>query len=194
MAIIGVRKPHVAKYDFADGAITYTDYTQVAKATEINIEIATSDSNDLYADDDIAESDKSFGGGTVTLTTDDLSQGSSALILGITPSTVQIDGETVEYLDYNDDQAAPDLGFGIIISKIKAGVRNYRALVLPKVKFAIPSDAATTNGKTIEWKTQQITGTIMRDESAKRSWKKDATFGSEEEALAFIGHWMDSQE
>ena len=65
-------------------------------------------------------------------------------------------------------------------------VSKWRAIVLTKVKFAVPSDAANTQGETIEWQTPEISGTIMRDDSAKHAWKKEATFTSEAQAEAYI--------
>ena len=100
-----------------------------------------------------------------------------------------IDGVTdtsVKELIYDDDQATPYLGVGFIIKKIKGGVSKWRAIVLTKVKFAVPSDAANTQGETIEWQTPEISGTIMRDDSEKHAWKKEATFTSEAQAEAYI--------
>ena len=52
--------------------------------------------------------------------------------------------------------------------------------------LAVPNDAATTQGETIEWQTPQLTGTIMRDDSAKHAWKREATFTTEAQAEAYI--------
>ena len=54
------------------------------------------------------------------------------------------------------------------------------------MQFAVPSDAATTQGESIEWQTAEISGTIMRDDSAKHPWKKEATFTTEAQAEAYI--------
>ena len=50
----------------------------------------------------------------------------------------------------------------------------------------MPSDAATTQGESIEWQTAEISGTIMRDDSARHPGKKEATFTTEAQAEAYI--------
>lgn len=186
MASIGLRKPYIAKYNNNNGIVTYSDGGILAKAIEYSSKIESGDDNNLYADDGVAESDRSFGGGKLEITTDDLEQAASALILGITPTTITVGSDTVTELIYNDDMNVPDLGFGIIIPKKKNGAMKYRAVVLTKVKFNIPEDAASTQGEKIEWKTPKIDGTIMRDDTAKRAWKREATFDSEPKAVAYI--------
>lgn len=83
MATIGLSKPYVAKYNNFNGVVSYEGGARLAKAIEASIEIESSENNDLYADNGIAETDRSFAGGTMTITTDDLEQDASALILGV---------------------------------------------------------------------------------------------------------------
>lgn len=191
MAGIGLRKPYVAKYVNDDGVISYTDGKLLAKAVEFSASIAGTEDNNLYADDGIAESDRSFTGGTLEITTDDLEQEASQLILGIAPNTLTIDSEEVSELVYDDDMEVPDLGFGVIIPKKIKGIYKYRAVVFHKIKFNIPEEAAVTQGETIEWQTPTISATIMRDNSAKRGWKSEATVDSASLAEAYIKKKLD---
>ncbi len=187
MASIGVSKPYVAKYsDNGDGTVTYTGGVRLAKATEISASIETGDNNNLYADNGVAESDKSFAGGTLTVGVDDISQESSKVILGVKEGKITVNGEEVTELIYDDDTVAPNLGFGCIIKKKKDNVDKWRAVVFTKIMFGIPEDAATTQGESIEWQTPSIEATIMRDDSAKHMWKREATFDSEAQAEAYI--------
>lgn len=187
MATIGVSKPHVAKYVNTDGTVSYTDVTKLAKAVQFSAEISSGEgSNNLYADNGVAESDKSFVGGTMTITTDDLDQEGSALLLGLTPKSITVDSKEISELVYDDDAVAPYLGFGCIIKKKRNNAIKWRAVVFTKVMFAIPSDAATTQGETIEWQTSELEATIMRDDSAKHAWKREATFDTEADAEAYI--------
>ncbi|MEL7610600.1 MAG: phage tail protein [Bacillota bacterium] len=162
----------------------------LAKAVEFSAAIESSDDNNLFADNGIAESERSFANGTLTINTDDLEQAASALILGITASTLTIGEDTVSELIFDDDMSPPDLGFGIIIKKKKSGIEKHRAVVFPRIKFNIPEDAATTQGETIEWQTPSLEATIMRDDTAKRRWKREATFDSEAEAEIYIKHLL----
>lgn len=192
MAGIGLRKPYVAKYVNTAGVISYTGGTLLAKAIDFSASIEGAQDNSLYADDGIAESDVSFSNGTFEITTDDLETVASAMIMGITADTITVGTDTtVSELVYDDDMVPPDLGFGIIIPKKKAGVVKYRAVVFPKVKFNIPEESATTQGETIEWQTPTVGGIIMRDDSAKRVWKYEATLTTEADAEAYIKTKLD---
>lgn len=187
MATIGVSKPYYGKYVNTDGVITYEDGGIFAKAIEFSATIDSGDDNNLYADNAIAESDRSFGGGSISVTTDEISQTAAAAILGITANTITVGAEEdVSELVYDDDMTVPDLGFGIIIKKKVSGAYKYRAVFFHKIKFNIPEDAATTQGESIEWQTPTIEGTIMRDDSAKHGWKSEVTVDTEALAEAYI--------
>ena len=190
MATIGLSKPYYAIYAEAGGVVSYSDGAVMGKATEANISIETTEDNNLYADNAVAETDRTFAGGTLTLSTDDLSQEVSKAILGLTEQAITgIDGVTdtsVKELVYDDAQVTPYLGVGFIIKKKVNGAYKWRGVVLPKVMFSVPEDAATTQGESIEWQTPELTGTIMRDDSATHVWKKEATFTTEAQAEAYI--------
>lgn len=190
MATIGVSKPYYAVYSNTGTTVTYAEGGVAGKATELNIEIEAAEDNALYADNTIAENDTSFSGGTLTVSTDDLTPEVATAILGVTSQALDtIDGvtdEDVNELIYDDDQTSPYLGFGIIIKKKHLNEYKWRAIVLTKIQFAIPSDAAVTQGETIEWQVPELTATIMRDDSAKHMWKREATFTTEAQAEAYI--------
>lgn len=190
MATIGLSKPYYAIYTAAGETVTYSGGGIMGKATEANVEIETSDDNNLYADNAIVETDRVFSGGTLTLSTDDLSSEVSKAILGvqeeaITGITGVTDTEAKE-LVYDDRQSAPYLGVGFIIKKKVGGVDKWRALVLTKVMFAIPADAATTQGESIEWQVPELSATIMRDDTANHVWKREVTLTTEAQAEAYI--------
>ena len=190
MAIIGLSKPFFAKYNANNGNPTYTDGGSMGKLTEVNVKIESTEDNKFHADNAVAESETTFKNGSLTLSPDDLSPEVSAAILGIvTQAITDIDGVTdkdVVELIFDDDQASPYLGIGFIIKKQKDQVNKWRAIVLTKVVFSIPPDAAVTQGETIEWQVPELTAAIMRDESPKRRWKREATFSTEDQAVAYI--------
>lgn len=190
MAIIGVSKPYYAIYSDGDGVPTYSAGGLIGKLTEVDIEIESTEDNNLFADNAIAESERLFSSGTLTLTPDDLSQEVSKAILGVKEQALEdISGVTdtdVKELIFDDDQNTPNLGVGFIIKKQVRGALRWRALVLTKVMFSIPSDSATTQGDTIEWQTPELSATIQRDDSAKHKWKREATFSTEPQAEAYI--------
>ena len=190
MAVIGLSKPYYGIYSATGNAVSYANGAVMGKATEANIEIDTTEDNNLYADNAIAETDRSFAGGSMTLSTDDLSQEVTKAILGLTETAITgIEGVTdtsVKELVYDDTQNPPYLGVGFIIKKKVGGAYKWRGVVLCKVMFSVPADAATTQGESIEWQVPELSATIMRDDSATRMWKREATFTTEAQAEAYI--------
>jgi len=183
MAVIGLSKPMVAVYSNTGNAVTYTKGAVLGKAITFSAEIEQGDDNKLYGDNGVTESDKSFSDGTLTIGTDDLTQEASALILGIEPAEA---GEGSKELIYNDDMTVPYMGFGCVVKKKKDGTYKWRAVVFPKIMFDIPSDAADTQGESIEWQTPELTATILRDDTEKHAWKMECTFATEAEAVTYI--------
>lgn len=190
MAVIGLSKPYYGIYSATGNAVSYANGAVMGKATEANIDIKTTEDNNLYADNAIAETDRSFAGGSMTLSTDDLSQEVTKAILGLTETAITgIEGVTdtsVKELVYDDTQNTPYLGVGFIIKKKVGGAYKWRGVVLCKVMFSVPADAATTQGESIEWQVPELSATIMRDDSATRMWKREATFTTEAQAEAYI--------
>lgn len=190
MAVIGLSKPYYGIYSAIGNAVSYANGAVMGKATEANIEINTTEDNNLYADNGIAETDRSFAGGTLNLSTDDLSQEVTKVILGLTETAITgIEGVTdtsVKELVYDDTQNTPYLGVGFIVKKKVGGAYKWRAVVLCKVMFSVPADAATTQGENIEWQVPELSSTIMRDDSETHMWKREATFTTEAQAEAYI--------
>ena len=190
MAVIGLSKPYYGIYSATGNAVSYSNGAVMGKATEANIEIDTTEDNNLYADNGIAETDRSFAGGTLNLSTDDLSQEVTKAILGLTETAITgIEGVTdtsVKELVYDDTQTTPYLGVGFIVKKKVGGAYKWRAVVLSKVMFSVPADAATTQGESIEWQVPELSATIMRDDSENHMWEREATFTTEAQAEAYI--------
>ena len=190
MATIGVSKPYYAVYSKTGSTVSYASGGVMGKATQVDIEIETSEDNNLYADNGIAETDRQFTGGTLTLSTDDLSQDVNKAILGLKEQalgTIEgVDDEEVQELIYDEPQVTPYLGFGFIVKKVVGGVTKWRGIVLTKIMFSVPNDSATTQGESIEWQVPELSATIMRDDSTTHMWKREATFTTEAQAEAYI--------
>jgi len=166
MAKIGLKYP-VYKGAASKGVI--------GKAIQADISITVNDVK-LYADDAIAESDKSFKEGKITLGIDDLSDEVQIAFLGHTVSGGEITAKGT------DD--SPYVGIGFYGVKKVNNVRKFRAIWLPKVQFAEPSDTNVTKGETVEFSTPVLEGMIMLDENG--DWKKEETFATEAEAIAYL--------
>ena len=166
MAKIGLKYP-VYKTATSEGVI--------GKAIQADISISVSEAK-LYADDGIAESDKSFQSGTITLGIDDLSDTIQSDFLGHTVN----DGEIIA----KGSDSNPFVSIGFYGVKKVNGIRKYRAIWLKKVQFAEPSDTHATKGETLAFATPTLEGTIMLDDSGE--WKNEKTFNTEAEAIAYL--------
>ena len=188
MPKIGLSRPYVAEYEENGfGTVTYRNGMRAGKAVEYSVEIEQSENNDFYADDGIAESDSgTFSSGTLSLTTSDLESKTSMLILGVKSKEITVNEKQATELVYGDDTEPPYLGFGIIERGKIRGKLYFRGVVLTKVKFSIPSDAATTKGESVEWQTQEISATILRDDTENHTWKRSAVFETWADAEAYI--------
>ena len=171
MAKIGLSKPYYAIYNVADGAVSYSDGGLLGKFTELSIELEGGDSNILYADDAPAESDKTFAGGTATVTTDDLLAAVMLPVLGLKSEAIT-DSVTTDaaWMVFDDDQEIPYVGLGGVIKKKVNGKTKYVGFVLDKVQFANPGISAVTQGETIEWQTHTLAADIMRSDKEKHPW------------------------
>ena len=65
------------------------------------------------------------------------------------------------------------------------GVVEYWPLILPKVKFGLPGDEAATQEDQIDWQTQELEATVMRDDTAAQNWKVISAEGMATEAEAY---------
>jgi len=194
MAKIGLSKPYCAKYSNTGSTVTYSEGALIGKAVELSIELEEGDDNILYADNGPAESANTFSGGSLTLTTDDLLPDVMMKVLGVKEETItskDIKTETPKWYNWDDDQNTPYLGFGAIVKVQNNNVIGYQAVILPKIKLNNPSDTFTTQGETIEFGTPEISGTILRSDGGKHTWKKvSSVMNSEADAEAAIKQFL----
>ncbi len=169
--ITGFSKPYVALYTAtASGGsytISYSSGQILARGVEIQIEPETTDDNNFYADNVIAENEAGlFTGGTLTLTVDGLKDPANKLIYGLPAA------DTDDWYNYDNTQAIPFVGFGAVIRVQEAGVVSYAPIVLPKIQFNDTGMTAATQEDSIDWQSAELTAQIFRDESVKQTWKK----------------------
>lgn len=199
MIITGVSRPFFAKYSEKNGTVSYSEGGSLGRMKEVGLVINTSgDDNEVYLDNVLAEFERTFSDGTLTLAADLLSQAVSAAILGVTPVNLgPVDGVTdtdvVEYV-YDDAQQAPYLGVGLVIRGKEKGAVRWMGLIVTKVKFNVPETAATTQDKAITWQIPTITATVMRDDTETHVWQRHASFSTEAQAIAYIKHRLNIME
>lgn len=191
MAKKGLSKLVTAKYNYDGNTVSYSNPTVQEKMAEYNAEIEVSEPNNLYLDNEIAETDGgTFASGTLTLVTGDLSNETSLQFFSTTQREIKIGEKTVTEVTYDDKISPQELGVGLIELHQVNHVEFYRAIWFDRVKFDVVSDSATTKGETVDWQTQEISGKILRSEMADEDnvhpWKHTADCETEAEALAYL--------
>lgn len=177
MAKIGLNNFRYAKLlnPNDSGSPLYDQPKSPGKAVSCNVEIENYDA-ELYADDVLVESDKSFKKGTATMTIDDEDLATMADLLGHT----MVNGKIIR----NAYDAAPFVGFGRIVVKLVNNARKYKVEFLNKVKFSEPSAENQTKGEDIEFGTPEIEGTVTA--LLNGDWSSAKEFDTRTEALDYL--------
>lgn len=165
----GFSKPYVAKYAANNGSVTYSDAQILARGVEVSLEVENGEPNNFYADNIVAETVAgTFTNGTLTLTVDGLFQDAERFILGL--PTAGADG----FVGYGENNA-PYIGVGFIVRSMSGGITYYTPVVVKKCLFNTPTLEAATQEDEIDWQTQELVATCLRDDSADRFWKEVGT-------------------
>lgn len=161
----GFSAPYVALYANSLGITTYSSGQSLARGVSVALEIEAGDDNNFYADNVVAESSSGeFVSGTVTLTVDGLKDTARKLILGLPAA----DGDG--FTHYGDSMSVPYVGIGYIARFVEDGTTTYVPTIIPKAKFATPSQNAATQEDSIEFQTEELTATVFRDDTSNRDW------------------------
>lgn len=188
MPKIGLSKPIVAK--ITPGGTTYTKRVTAGKYTEINIAPDESDENIFYADNAESESDSTFTGGNVTMSTDDLLPTMLVDMLGVTEESAG-SSSTEKWYVFDDDQNAPYLALAGVVKRKNGGDTKYQAFVLEKIKFSNPALAVSTQGESIEWQTSELSARIFKSDKTKHPWYRlSSMVDSEADAVALIESYL----
>lgn len=168
--ITGFSHPYVAKYATTEQTgnivLAYSDGQILARGVSASMSVESSDDNNFYADNIIAETAAgSFGSGELTLTVDGLLDAASRLILGLPAA----DGDG--WTHYGDSMDIPYVGVGFIVRYMSGGATSYVPVVLHKCKFAVPNIDAATQEDAIDFQTQELTATVLRDDTANHEWR-----------------------
>ena len=177
MAKIGLTNIWWAKLTEAeDGAPAYDGAKSFGKAVSCKVSVTNNDAT-LYAEDALAESDKSFNSASVTLGVADDDDTIFAPILGHADS---VKGEMVR----NANDVAPYIGLGRVITKMVNGALKYKGEFLYKVKFSEPSQEDQTKGEKVDFKTPEIEGSAAS--LANGDWSAAQTFDTKEAAVTWV--------
>ena len=162
----GFSLPYVALYEANGTTVTHSRGQRLARGVSVSIEAEAEDSNIFYADNVSAESAPGiFTSGTATFTVDGLKLAAEQLIMGIPEADAQ------GFIHYGESLTIPYVSVGFICRYMEDGVTTYPPVILTKVRFVTPGIEATTASETIEWQTQEIQATLLRDDTANHDWK-----------------------
>lgn len=173
--ITGFSAPWVAKYAATGTTVTYTSAQILARGVNVKIEPEDASSDNIfYADNVSAEVVQGiFTGGTLTLTVDGLLDAAEKLVYGLPAAeSVTVGSSSVNVTSYGDNMSIPYVGVGFVIRYQNDGVVSYVPMVVPKCRFKQHSVEAATQESDIDWQTQELEATILRDDSANHNWKK----------------------
>ena len=174
----GFSLPYVALYSASGTTVTYSQGQRLARGVQVSIEAEAEDDNIFYADNISAESAPGiFTSGTATFTIDGLKLDAERLIMGIPAA------DTEGFIHYGENLTIPYVGVGFICRYMEDGVTSYVPYILTKCRFVTPGVDAQTATETIEWQTQEITATLLRDDTSNHDWKLVGT-AQTSEALA----------
>lgn len=184
----GFSMPYVAKYSNVGSAVTYSGVMQLARGVSVSLSLDTTDDNVFHADNVSAETAAAiFTGGTATLTVDGLLAEAEKFILGLPETTkVTVGGDQVDVSHYGDGMEIPYVGIGFVVRYQSGGVVTYAPVVLTKARFQQPGLDAATQEESIDWQTQELTATLMRDDTASHDWKLVGADQSTEEAAVEV--------
>lgn len=184
----GFSMPYVAKYSNVGSVVTYSGVMQLARGVSVSLSLDTTDDNVFHADNVSAETAAAiFTGGTATLTVDGLLAEAEKFILGLPETTkVTAGGDQVDVSHYGDGMEIPYVGIGFVVRYQSGGVVTYAPVVLAKARFRQPGLDAATQEESIDWQTQELTATLMRDDTASHDWKLVGADQATEEAAVEV--------
>lgn len=191
MAHVGMKYPVAAPWN-GDG--TYGKGFVIGKAINFT---GTPNKNEveLYADDGVAETDKSLKDMGTSMNVDDMTLKVQSDLLGHHyVEAVEGGSETAkpEEMEIGTDDVAPYFGVGFYKRRRKNNVTTFTVIWLYKVQHGEPTENAETKGDTTNFQTPTIEGKAYPDEVATSDGKKGMSIGkrlvfkTEAEAIAFL--------
>lgn len=164
--LTGFSMPYVALYSASGTTVSHSSGQKLARGVSVSLDPETGDDNKFYADNMVAETAPGvFTGGTVTLTVDGLLETAEKLILGLPAS------DDNDWYHYGDGMSVPYVSIGFICRYQSDGVESFTPVILTKARFNTPSLSANTQEEEIDWQTQELTATLLRDDTATHDWK-----------------------
>lgn len=184
MAKTGLSGGFFALYAESDGVVTYSGGMKLAKSVDMSVTLNNSDPVEFYADNGLAESARFFSSGSFTANVDRITDTVAAAIYG---ATIGADNSVV----YGADDDVPMVGLGWVEQVVEDGVTRYIGIIFPKAQFALAGNDLQTRGAQIAFNPYQVSGTIMRDDTAARKWRVTSQrYDTEASAIAWVKSFL----
>ncbi|CAM5206393.1 hypothetical protein UACE39S_01734 [Ureibacillus acetophenoni] len=157
MALVGLDSIYVAQItEDETGAETYAAPVRIKNGIEASV-TPNVDTQNVYADDTVAEIINVFSSVDVSFTIADLGTDNYSLLLG-----KQKDSNGVVIDSANDQAPFFALGF-----RSKKSNGEYRYFWLYRGRFSAPEESFATQADSADFQTQPITGTFIKREDGK---------------------------
>ncbi|WP_431798906.1 major tail protein [Halobacillus andaensis] len=179
MALVGLDKLYVAKIEEVDGEETYDTPVHIKDAIDANITPSV-DTQNLFADDTVAEIITQFSSVEVSFTINELGSENYALLLGKEKDTNGVVIDSAKDL-------APFFAMGF---RSKKSNGEYRYVWLYKGKFQSPEEAFQTQADSADHQTQAISGTFVKRGDGQ--WRARVDSDDEEVGTGTIDGWFDA--
>lgn len=175
MANFGLSHPIMAKLNVATGV--YSGVFKCGKA--INTSVTPNyNEGETRADNGLDESIKEFKDATVELGVNTLPKKAAEILFG---HKVEEDGTETS----NANDSGSYVGYGFIVAEVNAGVKQYRACFLTKVKFKEGAESYQTKGDSIAFTTPTLSGAAFGNDV--NDWRiKSPKFDTEQECDEWI--------
>ncbi len=195
--IKGFSNPYVALYNNDNGNVTYSEGRKLARGVSVEVSAETTEENNFYADNRIAESTPGiFNNGTLTLTVDGLFLEAERFIMGIKEEgSITVGDREVKTTDYGETMSIPYVGVGVIVQYQSEGVDSYEPILFTKASFDDTGISAQTMEGSINWQTKELTAKLLRDDTKNHNWRRIAeSQETEAEAEAVIKAFLNITE
>lgn len=178
----------VAKYNFSNNAVSYTNPLVAGDAMAATLELKFAEGR-LYAESALAEYVREPTGGTISIGVKYLPDAVQQLLFGSRAKTRSI----------GSGQSAKDIGSLVIGAKEEGdyvgvafyapdridGVKKFTCVKIAKAMFGPPSMSLQTKGESIQFNTPTTTGEFLPDDSATQDLIEVAVCDTEADAIAW---------
>ena len=149
----------------------------------------TRNTNKLYYDNRLGESDKGLTGMNIEMNVDDLLE-SVLENMGLMSSTSTGSPSVTTYFEGTGD--TKQLGVGYMRTREKDGTVSYQGVWFYKVKFALDSENTNTKGENVEYQTPTVNGEAFPldvDSSGEDMFREVQVFTTESACKT----WLDAK-